>query len=389
MPKLLKAERQYEAQLAQLFRESGWLVSSPQVPVGIDLFIQKDNLQYAVELKRAAESRRDRIVPLLAEAILQAQAYSRNLPHARPLAVVASPHLSHPVIDQALEFRKAYADDVAVGLFDDHGFRVFRGPGLEGLDSPSRDLEHQKSFLPKLQSYPIFSDLGQWMLKVILAQHLDPKFLRAARQNLHNASALALAAGVSPISASRLLRQLEAEGFLDSYAGNLRLVRIHDLLEEWQAASRRAYKGIPCRWINGHSEKQLQSALRSYAAGPLSRVQPGILGSGRPLRVCLGLFAQAFGLGFVHGVPPVIYIESLDAELLQCLGISSQKAERADVHLRIPVHKESIFRAAVDQGGVPICDALQVWLDVSNHPSGRKEQANLLRERILDPLLNA
>jgi len=329
-------------------------------------------------------------VPLLAEAILHAQAYARKLPPARPLAIIASPHLSPAVVDQALEFQQAYASDVAVGFLDDRGFRVFRAPGLESLNSSFPEIHQRKSPIPELKSYSLFSDLGQWMLKVILAQHIEPRFLRAPRLKIHNASELALAAGVSQVSASRLVRQLEAEGFLNSYADQLELVRVQDLLEEWQAAERRAFKQISCRWvIPGHGGKQFESALRDYQARQLRQDSLEISSNGNSPRVCLGLFAaaEALGFGFVHGVPPVLYVERIEAELIQQLGISKERAEQADIYLRIPAHKESIFRAAVDQKGMLVSDALQVWLDVSNHPSRGKEQADRIREQILNPLL--
>jgi DNA-binding MarR family transcriptional regulator len=228
------------------------------------------------------------------------------------------------------------------------------------------------------------------MLKVLLAQHIEARFLRAPRLKIHNASALALAAGVSQVSASRLVRQLEAEGFLDRYRDQLELVRVPDLLEEWQAAIRRAFKEISCRWvIPGHGPKQFESALRDYQARQLRQASPEVSGRGNSPRVCLGLFAaaEALGLGFVHGVPPVLYVERIEPELIRQLGISKERAEQPDLSLRIPANKESIFRSAVDQKGMPVSDALQVWLDVSNHPSRGKEQADRIRERILRPLL--
>jgi len=391
MPRSRKPEQQYENRLARILRDSGWEVfPRPHVPGEADLIIKKDDLEYAVELKRAPESRRDRVVPLLAEAILHAQAYAREIPSARPLAIIASPHLSPAVVDQALEFQQAYASDVAVGFFDDRGFRVFRAPGLESLNSSSPEIHQRKSEIPESQSYSLFSDLGQWMLKVLLAQHIEPRFLRAPRLKIHNASELALAAGVSQVSASRLVRQLEAEGFLDRYADHLELVRVEDLLEEWQAAVRRAFKEIPCRWvIPGHGPKQFESALREYQGRQLRQNSPEISGYGQSPRICLGLFAaaEALGLGFVHGVPPVLYVERIEPELIQQLGISKERAAQPDLYLRIPAHKESIFRSAVDQKGMPVSDALQVWLDVSNHPSRGKEQADRIREQILRPLL--
>jgi len=83
----------------------------------------------------------------------------------------------------------------------------------------------------------------------------------------------------------------------------------------------------------------------------------------------------------------VLYVERIEPELIQQLGISKERAEQADVYLRIPAHKESIFRAAVDQNGMLELDALQGWLDVSNHPSRGNEQVDRIREQILDPLL--
>src|SRR5215469_2650172 len=268
MPKVSKPERAYENQLADLFRDSGWEVRrEPQVPGDADLVVKNGNLEYVIELKRAPESRRDRVVPLLAEAILQARAYAQSLPNAHALAVIASPHLSPFVVDQALEFHNDYAPDVAVGFFDDRGFRVFRAPGLESLNSPPSEFDQERRAVLESQSHSLFSDLGQWMLKVILAQHIEPRYLSAPRRKIRNASELALAAGVSQVSASRLVRQLESEGFIDRYAEQLELVRVEDLLEEWQAAERRAFKEIPCRWvIPGHGRKQLESALHDYSA---------------------------------------------------------------------------------------------------------------------------
>ena len=392
MSRASKPERAYENQLVDLFRDSGWEVRrEPQVPGEADLVVKNSNLEYVIELKRAPESRRDRVIPLLAEAILQAQAYAQKIPQARGLAIIASPHLSSAVVEQALEFHHNYAPDIAVGFFDDRGFRVFRAPGLESLNSPPPEIDQRRRAVTESQSYALFSDLGQWMLKVILAQHIEPRFLSAPRRKIRNASELALAAGVSQVSASRLVRQLEAEGFLDRYADQFELVRVDDLLEEWQAAERRAFKEIPCRWvIPGHGRKQLESALQDYSARQIHQQPAENYGERSLPRVCLGLFAaaEALGVGFVQGVPPVLYVERMQAELIQQLGISQERAIQADVYLRIPSHKESIFRAAVEHKGVLASDALQVWLDVSNHPSRGKEQADRIRDQVLSPLLS-
>jgi DNA-binding MarR family transcriptional regulator len=258
------------------------------------------------------------------------------------------------------------------------------------LNSPPPEIQQRKSAVSELKSYSLFSDLGQWMLKVILVQHIEPRFLSAPRRRIRNASELALAAGVSQISASRLVRQLEAEGFLDRYADQLELARVHDLLEEWQAAEHRAFRKIPCRWvIPSHGTKQFESALRDYSARQSHQQSAANYGDRASPRVCLGLFAatEALGLGFVHGVPPVLYVERIEPEMIERFDISQERGREADIYLCVPAHNESVFRAAVDQKGIFVADALQVWLDASNHPTRGKEQADRIRDEVLSPLL--
>src|SRR5258708_17361989 len=204
MPKPHKVEQEYESQVVQMLENSGWEVFRQHRFAGeADLILKKGVFEYAAKLKRAPESRRERVVPLLAEAILQAQVHARQHPQARALAVIASPHLSLAVVDQALEFQRDYAPDAAVGFFDDRGFRLFQAPGLESLNSSPSEVKHRKPGVPELQSHSLFSDLGQWMLKVILAQHIEPQFLSAPRRKIRNPSEFATAAGLSQHSAYR------------------------------------------------------------------------------------------------------------------------------------------------------------------------------------------
>src|SRR5262249_29378510 len=128
------------------------------------------------------------------------------------------------------------------------------------------------------------------------------------------------------------------------------------------------------------AESNANSVLKSRARSRVVRASP---------RCCIGLFAaaDALGFGFVRGVPPHLYLERLDVDLLPRLGLSVENAHRrADVYIRIPSNKEAIFRAAVVREGLPVSDALQVWLDASVHPARGREQADEVRRRFLKPL---
>ena len=92
----------------------------------------------------------------------------------------------------------------------------------------------------------------------------------------------------------------------------------------------------------------------------------------------------------MHGAKPYLYLERLNAEVLKDLGLSGNAEEEiADLYVRIPRNRESVFRGVVQKDGVPVSDILQVWLDVSQHPSRGKEQADLIWRRILSPALES
>jgi hypothetical protein len=264
-----------------------------------DLAVARGDQRYIIEIKSASEGRPDRLVPLLAQAILQARAFAEVSPGpAMPLAIIAAPAISGSAANSLIRFLAQFAPDAAAGILDRDGFRHFVGPGLEKLNAaPPRRVHRQK--LPSPESVYLFSDLSQWMLKVLFAPLIPEDLLRAPRGEYRNASELAAAAEVSVMSAFRLVRQLRQEGFLDERAAPLRLVCRKELLRRWQAAHLRGAPELPLRWIIPvKSQRQLPAALHAYS------VQPNVQRELAP-RACLGLFAAAesLGFGFVHGVP--------------------------------------------------------------------------------------
>jgi hypothetical protein len=113
-----------------------------------------------------------------------------------------------------------------------------------------------------------------------------------------------------------------------------------------------------------------------------------ILDSGR---ACLALFAaaDALRLGFVSGVPPYVYLLRIHPphsaawkDLRAC-----EPGEKPDLIVRQAPAMQSVFRGVVRPGDMAACDVLQVWVDVSAHPSRGREQADLIRKRVLHPLI--
>lgn len=389
-------EAEFVYRLAELFRRAGWrVVLQPQPGPddwGADLIVDSGDKKYVVEVKRSAEGRQDRVIPLLSQAILQAQSAARRFSEpVVPVAVVAAVHIPDSAAEQVKQFAIRHAPDVGVGIMDSQGFRAFFGHGLEVING-ERSSSWPRELSGKLRAPShLFSDLNQWMLKILLSANIPESLVSVPRGRYLHASQLAQAAGVSVMSAFRLIRELSSEGFIDDRKGWFRLVRIEELMQRWLSAQQRSVREIPVRWIIRGGREQLFDAVQSYvsqigiAAARPRRPQRVRLRSAPP-RICIGLFAaaDALGFGFVHGVAPHIYLERLEPVALNQLGLSVENVEpHPDVYIRIPDNEEAVFRAAVRRNGVPVSDIIQVWLDVSNHPARGKEQAKQIWKRVL------
>jgi hypothetical protein len=390
-------ESEFESLLVDLFRRAGWSVrEQPPPDGGGDLIVESGGKKYVVELKRSAEGRRDRLVPLLSQAILQAQAAARHFSRsAIPVAVVASRYIPDSVAAQVEQFGLSHAPNVGIGVIDSEGFRVFHGFGLEKFNSERSASPRRGLAVQSESSSYLFSDLNQWMLKILMGVSIPESLLSVPRGPFRSGRQLAQAAGVSVMSASRFIRQLSSEGFLDERKGSLRVVRSEELMRRWRGASQRSGRDVPARWVIRGGEDQLLSAVRSYCSWlDAEHLRPRRPRAGRLVgpapRICIGLFAAAdlLGFGFVHGAVPHVYLEQPDAVALEQLGLSVENAEgHPDAFIRIPENKEAVFRPVVRHDGVPVSDILQVWLDVSNHPARGEEQAEQIWKRVLAPAI--
>lgn len=369
----LEREKRAEDLLVDIFKQGGWRVDRRlgRPRADLDMIVRDSSgVAYAVEVKAAVEGRADRLLPLFSQAVLQSlHGAGKN---AAPLAVVAAPKISQGAAAQILKFAEHYAPKAAAGVIDFEGLRVFRGPHLEGLNAEAPHKSPFASKSPRVSGH-LFSDLNQWMLKVLLAPEVSEELLSAPRGQYRNASQLARAASVSVMSAFRFVQQLQAEGFLSELGPYLNLVRRDELFRRWQASAQRSVKEVPMRFLlKGDVRSQLRRMLDSG-------------------RACLALFAaaEALKLGFVEGVPPYVYVERIQPSnpaawknLRQC-----EPGERPDLILRQAPVPQSVFRGLVRPNGMAASDVLQVWVDVYSHPSRGREQADLIRKRVLERVI--
>lgn len=360
--------------VADFFRSNDWSVAvPPDGPLSADLLIQRKKRRFAVQIKALAESRPDRVLPMLSMAILQAQAAAARSGNALPLAIILVPEASLSLARHVDLFAQNFANDVPVGIMSERGEQYFVGEGFQGLNRLPEEASRSKASRAP-QATNLFSDLNQWMLKLLLAWELPDGLLNAPKRQFKSGSDLASAAQVSAMSASRFLQQLRSEGYLSDSSSHLKLVRREELFRRWAAASMRSCPEMPCRFL-----------LRA----PVLEQIRGLLGD-HPEDACLGLFAaaDALDMGHVSGVPPYVYVHKLPkAGSPDWPGLIASPADQPDLILRQASFPQSTFRGAIHRNGMMVTDIIQLWLDVMNHPTRGVEQAALVYKKYLLPLI--
>lgn len=384
--------REMAGRLAAVLRTAGWRVEeepkSAHGRCGADMLIRRGPLAYAVDVGVAGESRRVLMESMLAKAILQAGVHAREL-GVRPLAILGAPQVSRRMAEGLRAYARRFGGKVSWGFLDAGESFELHGEGLDGIQAEPSVQAARHDPVIRRRDDPL-SDLGQWMLKVLLAPRLKTDHLTAPRVEIRNASHLAELASVSVASASRFLGQLRSLGFVAPDRRRVRLVRISELMQRWRSSAAAIPVDVRARWLlpdKGSADplgRALGVHLRSAdQAGP---DREGAMPNRSGPRACMGLFAASARLGFefVHGAPTHLLLEEVSTESLESLGlVPAGPDERCDVIVRRPRCPEAVFRASVVRDGVPVADILQCWLDVANHPARGDELADLIWRREL------
>lgn len=356
--------------LETFLRRAGWKLRA-------SAWVSTSGRQYRV-LEEVAPGAWDRsVAAFLAKAILQAQAGAS--PDVEPVAALRVKRAS-PLTDGRLaKFVEEVAPTQAWILLDAEG-RVFPhvASAPELSDAAGKHVVQATKALASTRQQSLFTDLNQWMLKVLLAPHLPEKLLQAPRgRPPRNASTLAELANVSLPAATRFLRALEAEGQLDTRFGDVRVARPLELLPQW-----RDQMGHPAR--SELAATSVRGPFNLEIMAGISREYARASGEHPPLVLGLHSACAALELGHVTGAVPVVWTPSLDAARLEEHGLVAVSGDqRADVVLRVPRYPESLFRGVVLPGMSPVTDIIQCWLDTSHYRIRGQEQADFLWRHVL------
>ena len=349
------------------FAEIGWLPAEGGGQRGDLIISDPHGRTYFAVVKSSTEGRPDRVTALFAQALLESRVVARQN-QGQPAVLIWVRTVSPSLIKRLLDFHSRYAEGEAFGLISGDGLRYLHFPGIPEAETIQAPYLNRRTNLGSSQSRLVFSDRTQWMLKLLLAPEIPESLLSATREHYRTAVDLARAAGVSAMTASRFVNALSERGFLDRSSPYLRLVMRRKLADLWKASYKNQPNPVPVKFLVPGPQAALTEKL-------LHKHQPSFLG--------LFAAAEALSVGHVRGVPPYVYVYNLDEAIHWKELKLARDGEKPDVLLQAIRFPQSIGTGAVQLKGIYVTDIIQVWLDVSAHPSRGAEQAAVLENGIL------
>jgi hypothetical protein len=407
--------------------------SKPRLKV--DFVLSRGNKQYAVELKSSRQMHLS-FMHLFPRAILRLQAVNRAASLLSIVAVLVD-RLESRDIKRLEEYMNLYAPDMGWLLLDRQRRGVFKDQEknqyallneeqiewVKNLFSDDYQFsETQKVLLHKnakrlndseynessarstLSSSSIlsyssisslssskfklsFSDLDQWLIKVLLLSPLDIayQFWGGPKGYAENAFQLSKLAGVSQMPANLWAQAMESCGYLKRIGRkNMIPLRIEALIEEWigryrfrdnriypfrsmfRVSNYDAFIGELFEEIRLNSEELGEFGITAHLACKLHEVKHS---SAKSIHI--------YCRGDIHNVARILKL------------VPSEEERKADLFLVEPKYPKSVFGGVLKKKELPVCDILQCYLDLYYLPDRGREQAAIVYENIVSRIIRS
>ncbi len=321
-----------------------------------------------VEVKELSQLRVQDLVGQLAAGAVQAD-HRAGAKGPLPLVGVVAPTAGTKALGAADRFMGRYLPKT--------GWAVLSRSGRRRVCIPSLDVDaEQRGALPSPAPAPkpnrrMFSDLNQWLLKLLLLPGLKKPLWTGPQGPYRTAAELQQTSRVSLDKVYKFLRLMEGADFLRRTNSGLKLVRVPDLIELWFAQEKlRPAPRLPVRslFVTPPDPKKLTAKIDGETLG--------VLGGFSACKE-LGVLHAAVDFVDVHVIGPVdYYLESFDLE--RC------DERDAQFHLLQSRSPQSVVRASGAKGSTQVVDVFQAALDVVALPARGLEQAEHIVELVLE-----
>jgi hypothetical protein len=307
------------------------------------------------------------LVGWMAVSALQWKSLAKHQGLKRPVLLVGVDRVGAKTAAAIEVFMKAALPGWEWGVFDLNGSARIRVPSLR--TNVNLQTVPVRGDVPARRSKDLFSDLNQWMLKVLLLRPVKPERWAGPRDAVGTATDLARVAKVSIETAHRFVRTFEERDFLRRTASGLRIVRAEELLDSWLAAERLApRRPVPVAWYPERPASMADAFPRSSSA-----------------RAIVGGFEACRRMGLLHASTDVLEIHVLGSweREMPAWSVERCEAEQANLFLVPSLNPTSVERGSVAGNDLATVDILQAALDVVHSTARGAEQARFLNDHIL------
>jgi hypothetical protein len=266
------------------------------------------------------------------------------------------------------QFMSTHAPDFGWGLIDQSGAAQLVVPALNlDVDLPG---QFAPPSWPRQRPMQLFSDLNQWMLKILLLADAPPSLWGGPRQSVATPTELHRVAHVSVEKAHQFVRAFQQTGLVRQTRHGLAVVRKKALVDMWfHDASSRSSRRMPARWIFGEPTSLEQVFSKKGAPSNFA--------------VC-GFEACRF-LGILHA--PVmnreVYFLGDPEAALAIWDLEACDDRDAHFYLRKARSAQSILRGRLVKENLPVVDVLQAALDVCDQAARGMEQSQYIINHVL------
>jgi hypothetical protein len=223
-----------------------------------------------------------------------------------------------------------------------------------------------------------FAATMQWLLKSLLLPGISEKYWSGPSEPPLTLTELAKRTEVSLPYVSLLAKSLVRSGHLAKRKGRLHLTGIETLLTDWSKAPRpdknvyaveSIYPDTSTRSSISRIFENIRTSTNNHAYAISSHAACELHGVSVSTANTLWLYCN---------MPVAICLRELDLQI----AVAPRNPIAKVIETRAT---HSIFRPRVIKEGLPVCDILQVYLDVSSSRTRGEEQAQAILDRILRP----
>lgn len=360
----------------------------------LDYLLDWGNRKFGVDVKAARELA-DWLFHWLARPILALQA-ARRLQGWEPLLAVHVEVLDGRAVQRFKAQAALYAPDLWWLLVDPHGRVVAHLPGgdEESLGesrsgrgvAPYPKSAWAASAVLRRPAYASarlsFGDLDQWLAKVWLFSRTESGSWGGPRGELRNLAQLAGLAGVARPLVYRWAAAMERSGYLGKVLGRIPVLRDGaGFLAEWRGRYRiQDNDALGCVPVFG---ERIDAKFLAEFLDRLRELPP----EAPPVALTGHQACRLFRLKHSEARSIHLYVAGDPAALFQRLQVVPSATASAPIALLRPRHPRSALGGVSRIDGIPVCDPLQVYLDLYHLLDRGREQAEVVQDRIVAAVL--